>query len=272
MKNWIKILIVIICILLVVILFSLSKKEQKPVPVPTNTDNNPVAYPSKPVDTSSWTSYSNSQLGFSIKIPTEVHGVDRCSSSHKFFVPLETFENNTKGVVYISEAYYYDSQWSEAEQRYTGNCGKITFSLQSLKDNEDEAREIMLNNNITKYYNLQPFLGWRIVIIDVEDDEDILKFIKDNFGQGCNIGSKTASSQEGVYQVGITGEDWNVPGMNIGETTCLVNFEQRILYSPAKHKLMSVVLGQECQFGTDPSIPSSYQCYDNEMINSFKFI
>jgi hypothetical protein len=271
MKNWLKILIIAICILIVAFLFFFDKKEQKPASAPINTDNNPVVYSPKSVDTSSWTNYSNSQLGFSIKIPVEVYGIDRCSSSHKFFVPLEIFEDNNNRVVYISEAYYYDSQWSEAEQRYTGNCGKITYSLQSLKDEENKDREIMLNN-VTKYYNLQPFLGWRIAIADVENDEDILKFIKDNFGQGCNIGSKTASSQEGIYQVGITGEDWNEPGMNIGETTCLVNFEYRILYSPEKHKLMSVVLGQECKFGTDPSVPSSYQCYDNEMIDSFKFI
>ncbi len=114
----------------------------------------------------------------------------------------------------------------------------------------------------------KPFLGWKMIIKDITNDNDILKYIKENFGSGCIINNETLQ-EDGTKKFSIVGNDLSDP--NDDWRKCNVDFSYKIHYYPEKHKLMSVVLGQECTFGTDPSIPSTYQCYDNEMINSFKF-
>jgi hypothetical protein len=226
-------------------LFLLNKKEKTPI---INNPNNVIVTP-KPIDTSSWTNYTNTQLGFSIMIPLEINGKVRCSDAQATNVPVKIFEDNSNGIVYISQAYYYDA-WDQAQQKTTNQCKKITSTLDSLRGGD--------------------ILGWKITINNIKDDEDILKYIKANFGSTCSIVDKSLQN-DGNYQISIKGRDLTENGEVTMDLTCLTNFVYKILYSQEKHKLMSVVLGQECKFGTDPSVQSSYQCYDDTMIKSFKF-
>ncbi len=226
-------------------LFLSNKKEKAPV---INNPNNGVVTP-KPIDTSSWTNYTNTQLGFSIMIPLEINGKVRCSDAQATNVPVKIFEDNSNGIVYISQSYYYDA-WDQAQQKITNQCKKITSTLDSLRGGD--------------------ILGWKITINNIKDNEDILKYIKANFGSTCSIVDKFLQN-DGNYQITIKGRDLTENGEVTMDSTCLTNFVYKILYSQEKHKLMSVVLGQECKFGTDPSVQSSYQCYDDTMIQSFKF-
>jgi hypothetical protein len=265
MKKMIKISVIFIIIFIFIGIFLLlNKKELISKPTENNVaTNNIITNIKKPVDTSTWTDYKNDQLGFLMKIPLEVPTLHKCSSDNQTKnTPIKIYEDNQNGVVYISAEYYYDVFWNQAEQKYIGNCDKINYSLELLKIEE-----------ATKYLSglaSHPFIGWKIIIKNIGNDDDILKYIKENFGSTCTIVSKNLQ-ENGNYQIDIKGISLVENGQGIMDETCLTNFVYKILYSPEKHKLMSVVLGQECTFGTDPSIPSAYQCYDDEMINSFKF-
>lgn len=261
MNNKLKICIKISFILILIFIatfFLFNKKE--PLSKPINEDNGTnISTPDKkPIDTSTWTNYINNQLGFSIKIPIEVPTLYRCpDNKQNGNTPLKTYENNQNGIVYISQEYYYDANWSQPEQKFIGECDRITYSLESLENREND-------NGLYIASSQKPFLGWKLIIKKVESDVDILKYIKENFGSGCIIKNKNSWNQDGVYEITIYGEDWDKKGTDLGNTTCPINFQYKILYSPEKNKLMSVVTGQECTF-------SSYQCYDEEMIKNFKF-
>ncbi len=220
----------------------------------TTSSNSPIATITPPSEV--WETYTNSQLGFSIKYPQTVYGVYRCSPNKPFYVPLKVFEDNKNGIVYISEEYFYEAAYNGELNEYTGPCEKITYSLESL------TKEKESNGN--------PFLVRVFVIKNVKNDTELNKFIKDNYGSGCLVGSKNPwKQQNGVYEITIKGEDWD-KGTDLGNTTCPINSNTKVLYAPKKNKAMSVSLGQECGFGTDPN-SQFYRCYDDKMINSFKF-
>ncbi|MFZ3054476.1 MAG: hypothetical protein WA091_00635 [Minisyncoccales bacterium] len=257
LKNCIKILSVVIPISIIV--FLVLSSEEKPISSPLPVDKGIVANIKKPVDTSNWTNYLNSQLGFWIKIPPEVPTLYRCpDNTQSGNTPLGIYEDNQNGIVYISAEYYYDANWSYLDQKFIGSCDKITYSLESLENREND-------NGLYIASSQKPFLGWKIVIRKAENEEDVLKYIKENFGSTCTIVSKNLQN-DGNYQINIKGRDLTENGQRIMDETCLTNFVYKILYSPEKNKLMSVVLGQECTFSTNPS-----QCCDEEMFKSFRF-
>ena len=111
-------------------------------------------------------------------------------------------------------------------------------------------------------------MGWAILIRSIKDEGELDKFIKEIYGSGCSAGNKQPwEQQDGVYEISVSAD-----GTTLGDTTCPIDWMNRIkvLYAPEKNKLMSVILGQECTFSTNP-YSKPYQCYDEEMINSFRF-
>lgn len=242
-KNANYILVVVILIFIItggILSYFLSKKESVPISQKEVQKKENTAIPTIPEEI--WKTYTNSQLGFSIKFPQIVCGLNGCSNE-TIWVPVKIFEDNENGIVFITEEYYYDN-WDRESQTKTGSCEKTFNSLESLQ-------------------------GWRILIEDIKSESELNKFVKDNYGQGCFAGKKELWKQEGVYEIRIEGEDWG-PKTDLGTTTCPWNYTYKILYAPEKNKLMSVNLGQECEFGTDLS-SQSYKCYDEEMIDSFRF-
>lgn len=213
-----------------------------------------------------WETYTNSQLGFSIKYPQMVLGVYRCSPYKPFNVPVKIFEDNKDGIIYMAEEYYYEAPYSSELNDYTGPCEKIIYSLESLK----KIRNNVVDINGKVQVNENPFLTRVFVIKNINNNIELTKFIKNTYGSGCIAGSKNIwNQQKGVYEIVIKGEDWD-KGADLGTTTCPINAVIKVLYAPEKNKIMSVILGQECGFGTDAS-SQSYKCYDEEMINSFRF-
>jgi len=212
-----------------------------------------------------WETYTNTELGFSIKYPQMVYGTYGCSPNKPFYVPLKVFEDNKNGIVYITEEYYYDD-WDIKSQSNTGPCKKITYSLESLQNEEKNATF----SDGSHYPGWKPFLGWKILTNNVKNNIELNKFIKDTYGSGCFVEKKNPwKSQEGVYKIEIKGEDWD-KGADLGTTTCPINYKYEVLYIPEKNKLVSVGLGQECGFTTNLT-SESYKCYDDKMINGFRF-
>jgi hypothetical protein len=252
MKNWIKVLIIIVCILIIPFLLSLLIKKESELKV---NNEGTIANIKKPVDTSNWIEYSNEVLGFSIKIPPESYGAYRCYPRKTIFVPVKVFEDNINNAVYIAEEYYYEADNYGSDNE--GECKKIIQSLESLRENE-------------KVKARKPFLGWKIVINNIEDDNDIISFIKDNFGSTCTISFKDLQT-DGSYRIIIKGRDLTENEQSIMDESCFTNFAYRIIYSPEKEKMMSVALGQEGTFQTNPEEPSTYQYYEDEMLKSFEF-
>jgi hypothetical protein len=240
--------IILLLILTILILFLFNKKE----PESKSVNQEKVSNIKKPIDTSNWTDYTNKQLGFSIKIPPKVFMIG-CRQKEPTYTPIRILEDNTMERVYIFEDYYNDN---------SGQCVKIINSLEDIRQQTREA--------IEKNYYPSPHLGWSIIINDIENEQDILKHIKTNFGSECIINTKDLQ-EDGNYKIYIKGnqKEENDPWWG----NCYLNFAHKIIYSPEKHKLMSVVLGQECKFNsTNPELlDSSYQCFDDEIIKSFKF-
>ena len=246
-KKKIILLIGLFLILLFVgfILFKPSTKET----VPANNNQNKINIKKK-IDTSTWNEYINNQLGFSIKIPSEVFMSGSCEGDK--YDSLKILQDNENNSVYILTNHYTIDN---------GKCLKVSYSLDDIrKQKQDMAGEI--------YFS--PYLGWNIMVNNIANKEDILKYLKSSFGSGCFIDNEYLR-EDGSYRIYLKGTRNSESDPWWG--TCPLNFSYRIIYSPEKHKLMSVVLGQECKFQSiDPELSDqSYQCYDEEMIKTFKF-
>jgi len=194
-----------------------------------------------------WSKYINDELGFSIDIPDKVYGSYYCEPKKVIQVPVKVFEDNENGVVYISQEYHYQSKFDSELRKHVGECKKIILS----KSN---------------------YSGWAIVIKTVENEDELDKFIKENYGSGCEAKDKkfweTDYNQSGVYDISVGGEGDNMK-TNLGNTSCAGawTIRYKVLYFPEKNKVMSVKLGQEPTFFNN----SHTVAYDERMISSFRF-
>ncbi len=250
-----------------------SKKRTIPAPsVPLapsvpSLSTPPASTPAVPTPTPPpevWETYTNSELGFSIKYPQVVYGIYKCEPDEKIWTPVKIIEDKKSEITYIVEEYYYLAPYNGELNKYTGPCEKITNSLELIKK----------ENANNEYIKNKPFLGWAILTRNIKNEKELNKFIKDNYGSGCLVEKKEPwKQQDGVYEIVIKGEDWD-KGADLGTTTCSFGYPHKILYAPGKNKLMSVIFDQgECLFGTDYNYydSGSYKCYDEDIINSFKF-
>lgn len=239
-----------------------NKKEVNP---------NPLIFPSPTLTPpeEAWKTYINSQLGFLIKYPQMVLGLYRCSPYKPHYVPLKVFEDNKNGVTYITQKYYYQAPYSEELKDYTEPCEKITYSLEMLQG-EWEKSTLQENKIPFSLKSEKTLLGLGILVKSIKSESELNNFIKENYGPTCFMENKKSWNQEGVYDIAIKGSDWAKNGDLEPVMTCGWNYKYKILYAPEKNKIMSVKLGQDCNFGTGYT-SESYKCYDEEMINSFKF-
>lgn len=254
MNKGIKILIIALVVfsILIAVFCLFYKKKSVHIPI----DNGIVAPVKKSIDTSNWNEYYNSQLGFSIKIPQEVFEITSCRQE-KGLTPIRVLQDNERGIVYIFEDYYKNDK--------NGQCVKIIRSLDDLRTETENMGEDIIGERVLP----MPYFGWEIIINKIENNEDILRYIKHNFGSGCIVTYKRLQ-EDGNYDIKLEGDQKEEDGPWWGN--CYLNFAYKIIYSPERNKLMSMGLGQECKFySSDPVTSSSYQCYDEAMIQSFKF-
>ncbi len=275
-----KLMLIITAILLLavsgmVFCYFQNRKETAPVPSISKEENRkeassekeiPVIPPPIPAPPEVWKTYASAELGFSIKYPEMVYGVNRCESKNQFYVPLKVFEDKENGIVYITEEYYYDAPYDGELNKFTGPCEKIINSLELLQKEKKE----MQKGEFSLWW--KPFLGWAISTRNIKNEDELNKFIKDNYIFECFMESKSPWQQQaGVYEIKLNGfKDANGNDTDLGNAVCPVNYTYKILYIPKNSKVMSVKLGQECSFTTNYDV-ENYKCYDEEMIDSFEF-
>jgi len=240
--NYLKYFIFFITILLVAFLIFEENKESK---VDDEKINQTINYVKKEVDQSDWREYINERLGFSIKIPQEIRLLNRCSADAGAFVAVKVFEDTENNSVYIIPEYYYD--WKENSQK----CEKIEYSLALIKEEG----------------GWKPFLGWKIDVAEINDLEEMTKFIKSNFGEACIVGDQKDEGGD-IYNIKIIGDDWTNQRT---ESTCPWEMHYKIIYLPEKHKLLSVKLGIDYDFFVyDSEVQGGLIDYGQEMLKSLK--
>ncbi len=216
-----------------------------------------------------WQTYTNSQLGFSIKYPRMVTGIYRCSPYKDFWVPIKVFEDNASGITYITQEYYYEAPFNEKLNDYTEPCNKNIYTLAILQGEIEKQQDKGEESYVYGSGWFKTLIGWTISVRDMKNENELNKFVKENYGSGCFVENKKPWKQDEVYEIEIKGEDWD-KGADLGSTTCVWSSVKVLLYASQKNKIMSVNLGQECTFQNNPTA-KPYVCADDRMIDSFRF-
>jgi hypothetical protein len=239
-----------------------------PPPAPTQTPaRTPVAKETRlleilPVD-ETWDRYVNSYMGFSIKIPrTLVSPYGACkwvegngSGSYRperSYVPVAVFEDGQ--TTYIAGAYYHELSGVTKKTSAEGGT-RASFSECQAVDNNLELLRDPENHYQTR---------WKIVAEQVRNDAELEAFIQSRYGSGCRLGEKRASSQDGVYDVGIEGD-----GKDLSETQCPLNYRTVVKYYPEGDKVIAWDLGQAVTFAATLDYAVTH---DQEMVESFRFL
>jgi hypothetical protein len=202
-----------------------------------------------------WVDHNSIELGFSMRFPEEVLGLYKCDSPQKFTVPLMVFEDNERGVVYLVPEYYYEANWNRELLEFTGECKKVTYSLDTLENRTQSS---------VYYFSNKPMLGYAIFVRDIKSDADLNSLIKEVYGSSCNLGPKDKITENGVDYYRVSVKSSGIEG------DCPMNYSYKILYSIIKNKALALVVGQGCTFSNEYEEPSLYQCYDQEIIDSFR--
>lgn len=196
-----------------------------------------------------WNQYTNSTLGFSIKIPKtwpEFYGncvwkEDESSwRPEEKTVAIQNFEDSDS--VWFASEYWYKLGGESKEEYRTlfSECDKTTTTLDELK-----GLEAGHGPHSTK-----------LTVKTVKNDDELTAVVKDAFGAGCNIEKSEAGG--GVYDVTITNGGLDNPD-------CQINYALTIKYAPEKNKALLWPLGQDFVFRNESG------GYDQEVLASFKF-
>jgi len=183
-----------------------------------------------PLD-SEWVLYKNTKFGYAMEFPKNaVSFAGDCEYStkngdHSYrpvfkSVPLQILEADESA--YVTAQYYY---------KLTGETVDASY--------------------------MSPLL---VIFANVVDgDAGLEKFIQDNYGTDCKLGSKT---DMGNYTAVA------IAGISTDETkNCFVNYMYTIRYNPQTNVVVAWNLGQACNF----PYPTQDKCQDQTMADSFKF-
>lgn len=179
-----------------------------------------------------WGIYTNYKLGFSIEIPKE-SVMDNISGSKALVEVIEPIKwSNT---IHIVAATQENIKWHQ---------DKINNAKNELESVRYVPFGILIRENIN-------------------NDEDIKKFIQERYGEKCGILEKENTSQKGVFDIRIAGS-----GSIGSEGSCAIMWRYALKYDSNNKKLASWDGGQDYGFRTENTING----VDDEMNDSFRFI
>lgn len=222
----------------------------RPSPTPistpiTTSQATPTGSPTAslvPID-DQWNQYTNTRLGFTIKVPKWVVAHDSSKPNYNKLEPIQIMED--KDTVYITSPSDY-------------NYAKIQNFLQQT---ELTGPQKLKGNPIT----------WAIIIQPASTEEDIRQYIKNRYGSLCVLDKITpvSSNYEDVKVLSNPPED--------DKETCWMNFGYYILYSPTKKLLANWDVGQSIRFELNPGdwnkiVDEKIPSVELEMFNSFRFL
>ncbi len=191
-----------------------------------------------------WLQYTNEDLGFSINVPKLVmsHGGGKCGQ----LSPLEffTYQKGVDTVVKLAPKFIWKND--------NGACRKLDNTLKNVTQKRDGTKWL-------------EDTSWHITVAQVNNDIDLDKFVKYQYGKSCAIKEKKESAQSGVHDIIVY--DQSGKGMISGD--CALNFQHVMKYSPVSKKAVQWNLGQDVNFVGKGDISMGY---DMDMVKSFKFL
>jgi hypothetical protein len=139
-------------------------------------------------------------------------------------------------------------------------------SVKTIEDMERNTVYLLPEAEKVPIESLTPDRNWAFTVKSVENDNELEIFIKEKFGSDCKLGKKELYRMEDrpIYNINIISG-----GM---ESNCPLNYRYRVLYAPDLKKVMGVILGQECGFSATLVPEYGAVCYDELIIDSFRFI
>ncbi|MBU1130774.1 hypothetical protein KJ840_01440 [Patescibacteria group bacterium] len=193
--------------------------------------------------------YRNERLGFELKYPNKTY------YSLAIF-ELEEGGYDVKGGFVLLKVFEFDD-YIYFDDEYSINCNG------SYKINEDVRYE-MCRKEINNMDSVEDWRVWRINIVEINNEEELDLYIKENFGSSCYAGERNPYIQEGVEQIKIYGD-----GLDLDHTLCPLNGGYEMFYYPEKSKLIEWNTGMERIFWGNKE---GTVTFDEEMIESFRFI
>ena len=199
-----------------------------------------------------WKAYSNADLKFSINYPKTVYSangscekvVEGSNTSYRpktAQVPVKIFEDT--GGIFVAPEFTYElsAPTTVNNVTYFDSCEKKSTTLAGLKTEQK---------------------SWHIIAKPVPTKTDLEKFVQEQFGTGCSVGTMTSTAANNkVYDVKIEGD-----GKDVSETLCGINYIYVLKYVPEAKMVYTYNIGQAYSFSKDPG-GSEY--YDDEMNQSF---
>jgi hypothetical protein len=193
------------------------------------------------------TRYMSNQFGFSLLIPTKLNPstCDGASAGTGKVIVLE--EGNS---LYFTPDTFYDWTMNDLNDYSKGyTCHLKTGSLATVKGLMEGY------SNFPLWYHF----GWQMVVDqNIQNEEDLLSFIRRYYGSTCEIDQITPAEQLQTMDViirGDTGDD------TAYESSCPLNFIYALKYSPEKRTAVTWKVGQDGRFDD----------LDYDMIDSFRF-
>ncbi len=190
-----------------------------------------------------WITYQNEEYGFEIEYPEKL-------TSNKYWTGLP--EGLTESDILIASKMFVKNNNFYLHQEY-----EYGFDWQN-------GQFIKIEDICIPEYKGEVGYGlpWHIVVLDINNENELDKLIKQKYGTGCSYQEKYETNFSGTYDVKIKGD-----GKDLGSTECPINYKYHLKYSSVYKKAAFWHTGQECILGLNFD-----DCYDQKISDSFYFI
>jgi hypothetical protein len=197
--------------------------------------------------------YVNNEIGFSMQIPREVYMKGEDSTQ---VFNIRVCEDNENGNIFL----YYNS-----EQPIKKIKDETVQHFEYKYTQEEECEKIKKDGSFNLANLSLPSLhGLTFKVEKIEEQEDIISFVKDEYGGSCEVEStEEVEKDDGIYKKVKVGPF--VLSTSDEDEDCIVNYIYQILYSPKFNKLVSVKLGQDVNF-----LDQEGDAFDYKIIDSIK--